>query len=340
MSITPTTLAHPDLTGTARAAPGVGRLVFDGTGIDELQQRLRVSPTDLMQLSAGRGSAHGLALCDGPRQVSWWSLGMAVLARGQIPAGQVSFVVPLRAPVPAFYDRVAARHGSVVAFGPEAEYEGCSPAGFEWASIHVPWAEMESLAQRVVGTPIGLDAGGRRTWHIPPTLVDRFVALRDLATSDPHGIGMGAGIPAHVHEWLRLLCHAIAEHPDRATPRPSAEAAHRIFLRADEYLRAHLAEAVYVEDVCAAAQTNERTLQSVFRRRLGLTPFEYLRTLRLHHARRDLLAHRGEPHVTVRAVGRRWGLVHPGRFSIAYREQFGESPSETIAREPLGARPS
>jgi transcriptional regulator GlxA family with amidase domain len=33
---------------------------------------------------------------------------------------------------------------------------------------------------------------------------------------------------------------------------------------------------------------------------------------------------------TVTAVAGRWGFVHLGRFADQYRQQFGESPSETL----------
>ena len=37
---------------------------------------------------------------------------------------------------------------------------------------------------------------------------------------------------------------------------------------------------------------------------------------------------------TVRAVATSFGLMHMGRFAAAYREAFGESPSETLNRQP------
>jgi transcriptional regulator GlxA family with amidase domain len=33
----------------------------------------------------------------------------------------------------------------------------------------------------------------------------------------------------------------------------------------------------------------------------------------------------------VTAVAWRWGFTHMGRFAIAYRRRFGESPSATLA---------
>ena len=57
----------------------------------------------------------------------------------------------------------------------------------------------------------------------------------------------------------------------------------------------------------------------------------YPRQVRLRRAREALqAADRGA--TTARAVATGLGLVHMGRFAAAYREAFGESPSDTLDR--------
>jgi AraC-like DNA-binding protein len=51
--------------------------------------------------------------------------------------------------------------------------------------------------------------------------------------------------------------------------------------------------------------------------------------VRLQRAHRDLQA--ADPSVdTVMAIADRWRFGHPGRFSRAYKEAFGTSPSLTL----------
>jgi transcriptional regulator GlxA family with amidase domain len=57
----------------------------------------------------------------------------------------------------------------------------------------------------------------------------------------------------------------------------------------------------------------------------------YLRQIRLRRAREELRAAQREA-TTVRAVAVGLGILHMGRFAAAYREAFGESPSETLNR--------
>jgi AraC-like DNA-binding protein len=56
----------------------------------------------------------------------------------------------------------------------------------------------------------------------------------------------------------------------------------------------------------------------------------YLRNARMERVREELL--RGETVETITEIALRWGFSEPGRFSVAYRERFGERPSETRRR--------
>jgi len=89
---------------------------------------------------------------------------------------------------------------------------------------------------------------------------------------------------------------------------------------------------LYVTDLCKAADVSERTLEYAFRAVLGLTPVAYLIRLRLHRVRQALqTATPGS--TTVSAEALRWGFWHFGEFSRAYKDCFGELPSETLLRQ-------
>ena len=60
----------------------------------------------------------------------------------------------------------------------------------------------------------------------------------------------------------------------------------------------------------------------------------YLRQVRLRRAREALSAADRDT-TTVRAVAVSLGLLHMGRFAAAYREVFGETPSDTLHRPPV-----
>lgn len=85
-----------------------------------------------------------------------------------------------------------------------------------------------------------------------------------------------------------------------------------------------------LSDMARVAGVSARTLQDAFKRYVGISPTAYLRDVRLHRVRAELT--NATSQVSVTEVASRWGFTHLGRFSAAYRQRFGESPSQT-ARE-------
>ncbi len=62
-------------------------------------------------------------------------------------------------------------------------------------------------------------------------------------------------------------------------------------------------------------------------------PIRYLSLRRMHLVRRGLL--RADPSMaTVTRLATDHGFWELGRFSVAYRNLFGESPSESLRRPP------
>ena len=107
----------------------------------------------------------------------------------------------------------------------------------------------------------------------------------------------------------------------------------RLVQIAEDYALSHAAERLYVTDLCEAAGVSERTLQYAFREVVGMSPMAYLTRLRLHRVRQALrLATHASTTVTKEAL--RWGFWHFGDFSRAYKDSFGELPSDTLRRPP------
>jgi AraC family ethanolamine operon transcriptional activator len=102
---------------------------------------------------------------------------------------------------------------------------------------------------------------------------------------------------------------------------------------AEDYALSHADDRVYVTDLCRAAAVSERALQYAFKEVMGLTPVAYLVRLRLHRVRQALLA-ATHGSTTVSAAALDWGFWHFGEFSRAYKDCFGELPSDTLRQKP------
>ncbi|WOH49440.1 helix-turn-helix domain-containing protein [Bradyrhizobium sp. sBnM-33] len=112
--------------------------------------------------------------------------------------------------------------------------------------------------------------------------------------------------------------------------------------RAMDAMRANVGHNWRLTELAATAGVSSRTLQRQFVSFVGKTPRAVLREIGLECARRELL--QGAADVKIMDVALRCGFPHFGRFSIAYRRRYGETPSQTLKRQEvlsgaLGATP-
>jgi transcriptional regulator GlxA family with amidase domain len=105
-----------------------------------------------------------------------------------------------------------------------------------------------------------------------------------------------------------------------------------IVARFEEFLEANPDQPLYLTEICAAIGVAERTLRAACEEHLGMGPIRYLSLRRMHLVRRALL--RADPSKTVTQVATDHGFWELGRFAVAYRALFGESPSATLHRPP------
>ena len=99
--------------------------------------------------------------------------------------------------------------------------------------------------------------------------------------------------------------------------------------RAAEFLSSHAAEGVRIGELSRVAGVSERTLRKAFHTVHGLSPKQFDLRERLCGARRAL-SNGDQARQTVTAIACEFGFFELGRFARAYKEAFGESPSQTI----------
>jgi AraC-like DNA-binding protein len=99
-------------------------------------------------------------------------------------------------------------------------------------------------------------------------------------------------------------------------------------------LQADPARMSSIDDLVAACGVARRTLEKHFRRFVGRSPSQVRREFVLERVRRELLRARSGASIT--EIAGRCGVNHLGRFAVAYRRRYGESPSVTLQRRKHG----
>jgi AraC-like DNA-binding protein len=125
---------------------------------------------------------------------------------------------------------------------------------------------------------------------------------------------------------IRCLAEGTAVEPTAGSLRHDT-----IVTRFKEFLEANPDRPLYLTEICAAIGVAERTLRASCEEHLGMGPIRYLALRRMHLVRRTLLG--SDPSkATVTKIVTDHGFWELGRFSVAYRLLFGESPSCTLQR--------
>jgi transcriptional regulator GlxA family with amidase domain len=125
-------------------------------------------------------------------------------------------------------------------------------------------------------------------------------------------------------------CLAASEAEDNPKTRHRRAA---LMIRFEETLSKRIDQKINMPALCAEIGAPERTLRMCCAEFLGVSPMRYLLLQRLNKARSSL--RRADSSTTsVAEVARNHQFVELGRFAVAYRTTFGESPSATLQQDP------
>jgi AraC-like DNA-binding protein len=232
-------------------------------------------------------------------------------------------------------DPVTTGPGNGLVFSPEAPAEMSWSADGEQLCLMVPRGRLEAELEHLLGRSLRgrlrfdftADVGGHtgRRWH---TVLDLLVDELDNVTNVGRDPRLGRHVEGLVMDSL-LLGQPHSHRDDLLRDRPVQLGA--AIRQAVELLEERPSEPWTAVRLATEVHLSVRALQEGFRRDLATPPMTYLRQVRLRRAHEALLA--ADRHgTTVGAVAVGLGILHMGRFAAAYREAFGEAPSDTLNR--------
>jgi AraC family ethanolamine operon transcriptional activator len=245
-----------------------------------------------------------------------------------------SFAVPLAMDGCAHAGAQTLTEERVLTIAPNEGFDLRTPKSFDVVGISVGVDELATLSQALEGCDVESLMQGTCLICLPP---ERMAELRTFLASAFEMIRNNSALLGHrqVQKGLRsaalnTLLGAISEA--RHVPVGWRELSHRKVVEcAKDYVLDRPDEPVTVEELCKAVGVSRRSLQTCFHEVMGTNPVNYLRTMRLNAARRDLRSNDGKAR-NVADVAARWGFWHLSHFATDYRNLFGELPSATLAR--------
>jgi AraC-like DNA-binding protein len=214
-----------------------------------------------------------------------------------------------------------------------------SDADFHYGTVSLPSEYLAAAAEAMSGRELP-ESPHKSTIHPPPGLMHRLLNMHKrigrLAHDTPDILELPEVSRALENELIRILVRCIADGHS-VEPTTGSRRHDTILTRFVEFLEANPDRPLYLAEICAAIGAAERTLRASCEEHLGMGPIRYLTLRRMHQVRRALM--RSDPSTaTVTRIVTNHGFWELGRFSVAYRTLFGESPSDTL-RQPTYQAP-
>lgn len=294
-----------------------GRLVADFLAKQELPTRIEQFQTPFWALDIQEANVKAHIHC--PLPGDWISVGL------------------MRGPVSSSWYGLQAEAGVLMCNPPGVPIDGWIVPGFRCLTMSVPVALWEKCAKLAGREPGEFDAVS--AVRLPQPAFDHFERRLEKVVPMLRSAAPGGNIPcALLQEITELLTDIITTAWELSGRVVVAPASHRnrtrLAHRADEWMRAHLGEAVQVPEVCLAMGVSRRELEYAFRLTFDQSPRDFLQALRLNAIRRLLKQAGGD--FSLMDVAFDHGITHLGRFAGSYRALFGENPSSGRRRRETG----
>ena len=160
------------------------------------------------------------------------------------------------------------------------------------------------------------------------TVLQHVGALVDLHQRDAKvltQLGLQDMLYRHIAMMLRPEVFLIQD----TLPRSSSNTSAALVAQLCDYMLAHLEAGLTLTDLEVFSGLSARSLQLAFKKQLGSSPMQWLTEQKLHTIRAKLVNADAAESITSLAGGY---FPNLGDFARYYQRQFGELPSQTLAR--------
>jgi AraC-like DNA-binding protein len=231
--------------------------------------------------------------------------------------------------VPIRFNGVERDRSTIVIGNGGAAYTAVERTPREYASI-VFTPEVENRGWPRTGLNFKIFETSEAAQHALRRLVMRVLRVTPELGQEPPVAGVSEGIKESLLAAIDNAFAAVVA-TEWAT-RANAARQFKVFRDVREALSGDVGHPIYSSDLAKQLGVSVRAMHNAIQRYLGMSLHRYLRLRRLWLVRQRLVA---GTH-SVKACALACGFWHLSDFSRSYRSQFGESPSETLARSRRG----
>jgi AraC-like DNA-binding protein len=260
--------------------------------------------------------------------------GAPITGHGATSENDVAFLVPWQQRAPHKFLGIDMAADGFSVYGPGTAHVGRVQSESEITMLVFSADRVAASFNSLAGTPgagmpigfqaINPPAGSRQRFN------DYLSTMFTQARRDSEFLGNPAVLSEIEGRLLEIACVTAAHLGTHAQRQPlRCRNRTRVVKRSWEIVNQNRQSPVSLEMLCSENNVSLRTLEYAFLEIAGINPNLFLRIHRLHISRGAMV--RGEARF-VKEAAYAGGFFHLGRFSVDYREVFGESPVQTLRR--------
>jgi len=223
----------------------------------------------------------------------------------------------------------------IVVYGSGVSLHHRTTAPSEWGAMSLSPDDLAKAASVLVGRELSAPADTYRVRPEPTDLARLrrlHAAAGELARSAPEVLAHPEAARSLEDALTQAMIRCLTEGERFETDRGFRNHL-MVMARLEDFLAANPGRPLYLSEICAATHASERTNRICCKEHLGMGPVRYLWLRRMHLAR-GALAMASEGSATVTSIAMAHGFWELGRFSVAYRGLFGETPLASLRRPP------
>jgi AraC family ethanolamine operon transcriptional activator len=293
-------------------------------GIDHFTRRMS-SLCDVVgtQLGCGPGQVQFAAAVYESVAAFGFSLDTKTLLRGRYRYDLVTIIPITSASAGGKYRGQTLRQGQIIWGAGGSDFHQLIEAGHSLVGLAVPKGLLCSLPGMTADGELRPELRQSRLLTIRPLLFDQFVANLNRVIED---VQVGLEPECTEDEILEELLLPWLGQVRGVREGASAKARQLIVEKAEEIMVANLANNLPMREICQELDVSLRTIYYAFQSRLGMTPLDFYKSLRLAKAKELLQTSQ----LSVRQISLAVGFHHGGWFAKDYFDRYGMLPYEAL----------
>ncbi len=266
----------------------------------------------------------------GPMLIVDARFGCRVQQRGMTPVGMCSFALlhPDSPEMNWYGQKVGTKN--LVSFPADGDVDVFNQAGFSVVTFSFSSKLLMSLFEKN-GVPLlgEMLNYGNTVWQATARQLNRIRFLLNLVVTGR----VGNGGYYLLEEIKDLLLSILIHNLDSKLPKVKNTGLKKAqkFKQVIEHIHDSDQSILQISDICDTSQVSIRTLQSLFKHQINMTPKQFLNGQRLYGAHKDLW-HSDPLLIRVTEIANKWGFWHMGQFAADYQKTFAELPSDTLKK--------